>query len=57
MFGLYSESDLIKINFLHIDKMSQQKPIFDYNDEGHVDRLSRKAKDAPFMMIGLFVNF
>lgn len=36
--------------------MSQQKAIFNYDDEGHVDKLSRKAKDAPFMILGLF-NF
>lgn len=37
--------------------MSQQKAIFNYDDEGHVDKLSRKAKDAPFMIIGLFLIF
>lgn len=37
--------------------MSQQKPIFNYDDEGHADKLSRKAKDAPFMIIGLLIFF
>ncbi|KPJ20662.1 hypothetical protein RR46_00150 [Papilio xuthus] len=34
-------------------KMAQQKPIFDYHEETHAERLSRKSKESPFMVFGL----
>lgn len=33
--------------------MSERNPIYEYNDESHADRLARKSKDSPFMIIGL----
>lgn len=32
--------------------MSNAQPIFDYTDESHGERLTKKAKDSPFMIIG-----
>ncbi|KPJ13791.1 HIG1 domain family member 1A [Papilio machaon] len=33
--------------------MAQQKPVFDYHEETHAERLSRKSKESPFMVFGL----
>lgn len=33
--------------------MSNPKPVFDYNEESQGERLARKSKDSPFMIIGL----
>ncbi|CAK1548641.1 unnamed protein product [Leptosia nina] len=33
--------------------MALEKPIFDYHEETHSDRLARKSKESPFMVIGL----
>ncbi|CAG9782783.1 unnamed protein product [Diatraea saccharalis] len=30
-----------------------QKPIFDYHEETHAEKLARKSKESPFMIIGL----
>lgn len=32
--------------------MSNPRQIFDYKDESQADRLARKSKDSPFMIIG-----
>ncbi|XP_013148646.1 PREDICTED: HIG1 domain family member 1C [Papilio polytes] len=33
--------------------MANSQPIFDYRDESHADKLARKSKDSPFMIIGI----
>ncbi|KAJ0181352.1 hypothetical protein K1T71_003437 [Dendrolimus kikuchii] len=33
--------------------MSNTQPIFNYNDESQAERLTRKSKDSPFMIIGI----
>lgn len=33
--------------------MALEKPTFDYEEESHSARLSRKSKDSPFMIVGL----
>ncbi|XP_034841418.1 HIG1 domain family member 1A, mitochondrial-like [Maniola hyperantus] len=33
--------------------MAQDKPIFDYHDESQSEKLSRKTKESPFMVVGL----
>ncbi|KAG6455540.1 HIG1 domain family member 1C [Manduca sexta] len=33
--------------------MSNTQQIFDYNEESQADRLARKSKDSPFMIIGI----
>ncbi|XP_026764011.1 HIG1 domain family member 1A, mitochondrial [Galleria mellonella] len=33
--------------------MSNSQKIFDYSDESQADRLARKSKDSPFMIIGI----
>lgn len=32
--------------------MANSQPVFEYNDESQADRLARKSKDSPFMIIG-----
>lgn len=34
--------------------MSNSNPIFVYNEESQADRLARKSKDSPFMIIGKY---
>nr|XP_049697695.1 HIG1 domain family member 1A, mitochondrial-like [Helicoverpa armigera] len=34
-------------------KMSNPKAVFEYRDESQADRLARKSKDSPFMIIGI----
>lgn len=29
-----------------------QQPIFEYKDESQAERLARKSKDSPFMILG-----
>ncbi|XP_059049187.1 HIG1 domain family member 1A, mitochondrial [Achroia grisella] len=33
--------------------MSNSQRVFDYNDESQADKLARKSKDSPFMIIGI----
>ncbi|XP_072935682.1 HIG1 domain family member 1C-like [Epargyreus clarus] len=33
--------------------MSQSNPIFEYKTESQTDKLARKSKDSPFMIIGI----
>ncbi|GBP94711.1 HIG1 domain family member 1A, mitochondrial [Eumeta japonica] len=33
--------------------MANPKPIFEYNEESQGQKLARKSKDSPFMIIGL----
>lgn len=33
--------------------MSQGKPVFDYHEESQSEKLSRKSKESPFMVIGI----
>ncbi|KAL0849908.1 hypothetical protein ABMA28_011839 [Loxostege sticticalis] len=33
--------------------MANSQPVFEYNDESQADRLARKSKDSPFMIIGI----
>ncbi|XP_004922993.1 HIG1 domain family member 1A, mitochondrial-like [Bombyx mandarina] len=33
--------------------MSQEKPIFDYHEESQTEKLARKSKESPFMVIGI----
>lgn len=33
--------------------MSQEKPTFDYHEESQSERLARKSKESPFMVIGI----
>uniref|UniRef100_A0A1E1WDW2 HIG1 domain-containing protein n=2 Tax=Pectinophora gossypiella TaxID=13191 RepID=A0A1E1WDW2_PECGO len=33
--------------------MAQERPVFDYHEESHGEKLTRKAKESPFMIIGL----
>ncbi|XP_026484707.1 HIG1 domain family member 1A, mitochondrial-like [Vanessa tameamea] len=33
--------------------MAQEKPVFDYHEETHAEKLARKSKESPFMVIGL----
>ncbi|XP_032514760.2 HIG1 domain family member 1A, mitochondrial [Danaus plexippus] len=33
--------------------MAQEKPTFDYHEESHSEKLARKSKESPFMVIGL----
>ncbi|XP_045454111.1 HIG1 domain family member 1A, mitochondrial-like [Melitaea cinxia] len=33
--------------------MAQEKPTFDYHEETHGEKLARKSKESPFMIIGL----
>lgn len=32
--------------------MAQEKPTFDYHEETHGEKLARKSKESPFMIIG-----
>lgn len=34
--------------------MAQEKPVFDYHEESHSEKLARKSKESPFMVIGEF---
>lgn len=34
-------------------KMSQEKPTFDYHEESQTEKLARKSKESPFMVIGI----
>lgn len=38
--------------YLKILTMSN-KPVFDYNEESQAEKLARKSKDSPFMIIGI----
>lgn len=33
--------------------MSQQKPVFDYHEETQSEKLARKSKESPFMVIAI----
>ncbi|XP_026764433.2 HIG1 domain family member 1A, mitochondrial-like [Galleria mellonella] len=33
--------------------MTEEKPKFDYHEETHSEKLTRKSKESPFMIIGL----
>ncbi|KAI8430182.1 hypothetical protein MSG28_000540 [Choristoneura fumiferana] len=33
--------------------MANSRPIFNYNDESQAEKLARKSKDSPFMIIGI----
>lgn len=33
--------------------MANSEPVFDYTEESQGDRLARKSKDSPFMIIGI----
>ncbi|XP_059049313.1 HIG1 domain family member 1A, mitochondrial-like [Achroia grisella] len=33
--------------------MAEEKPTFDYHEETHGEKLTRKSKESPFMIIGL----
>ncbi|XP_013196146.1 HIG1 domain family member 1A, mitochondrial [Amyelois transitella] len=33
--------------------MSKTQQIFDYNEESQAEKLARKSKDSPFMIIGI----
>ncbi|XP_048005666.1 HIG1 domain family member 1C-like [Leguminivora glycinivorella] len=33
--------------------MASSRPAFNYNDESQADKLARKSKDSPFMIIGI----
>ncbi|KAI5642318.1 hypoxia induced protein conserved region domain-containing protein [Phthorimaea operculella] len=33
--------------------MSNSRPYFDYTEESHSEKLARKSKDSPFMIIGI----
>lgn len=37
--------------------MSQEKPIFDYHEESQTEKLARKSKESPFMVIGMFIHY
>lgn len=32
--------------------MAQNKPIFDYHEESQGEKLARKSKESPFMIVG-----
>lgn len=34
--------------------MAQDKPAFDYHEESQSEKLARKSKESPFMIIGKF---
>lgn len=34
--------------------MAQEKPVFDYHEESHSEKLARKSKESPFMIVGKF---
>lgn len=34
-------------------KMAEDKPIFEYHEESQGERLARKTKESPFMVVGL----
>ncbi|KOB68458.1 hypothetical protein OBRU01_15983 [Operophtera brumata] len=31
--------------------MAQEKPVFDYHEESHSEKLARKSKESPFMVV------
>ena len=33
--------------------MSQEKPVFDYHEESQSEKLARKTKESPFMILGM----
>ncbi|XP_068628249.1 HIG1 domain family member 1A, mitochondrial [Battus philenor] len=33
--------------------MANSQPVFDYREESQADKLARKSKDSPFMIIGI----
>ncbi|KAI8430186.1 hypothetical protein MSG28_000541 [Choristoneura fumiferana] len=33
--------------------MAQNKPVFDYHEESQGEKLARKSKESPFMIVGL----
>ncbi|XP_028164565.1 HIG1 domain family member 1A, mitochondrial-like [Ostrinia nubilalis] len=33
--------------------MANSQPIYEYKDESQADRLARKSKDSPFMIMGI----
>ncbi|XP_072935674.1 HIG1 domain family member 1A, mitochondrial-like [Epargyreus clarus] len=33
--------------------MAQEKPVFDYHEETQGEKLARKSKESPFMVIGI----
>lgn len=33
-------------------EMAEEKPTFDYHEESHSEKLARKSKESPFMVIG-----
>ncbi|KAI8430183.1 hypothetical protein MSG28_000540 [Choristoneura fumiferana] len=35
------------------NSMANSRPIFNYNDESQAEKLARKSKDSPFMIIGI----
>lgn len=37
--------------------MSNRQPIFDYNEESQAEKLARKSKDSPFMIIGKYLKY
>lgn len=39
-------------NFFFQKTMSSSQPAFDYTDESQQERLAKKAKNSPFMIIG-----
>lgn len=36
----------------YLSKMADPRPIFEYNEESQADKLARKSKDSPFMIVG-----
>ncbi|XP_026726373.1 HIG1 domain family member 1A, mitochondrial-like [Trichoplusia ni] len=33
--------------------MAQEKPVFDYHEESQSEKLARKTKESPFMILGI----
>lgn len=46
---------VISERYLLYFTMSSER-VFEYNDESQADRLTRKSKDSPFMIIGEYIK-